>query len=69
MKHKIKINISIIICLLPMIAGAVFYNQLPDQMPIHFGINDVPDNYAPKAFALFGIPLFLAIVQSDATFS
>lgn len=66
MKHKIKISISIIICLLPMIAGAVFYNQLPDQMPIHFGINNVPDNYAPKAFALFGIPLFLAIVQSLA---
>lgn len=64
MKHKIKISISIMVCLLPMIAGAIFYNRLPNQMPIHFGVNDVPDNYAPKEFALFGIPLLLAIVQS-----
>lgn len=64
MKHKIKISISIIICLLPMIAGVIFYHQLPDRMPIHFGINDVPDNYASKGFALFGIPILLAVVQS-----
>lgn len=64
MKDKIKISISIIICLLPIIAGAIFYNRLPNQMPIHFGVNDVPDNYAPKEIALFGIPLLIAIIQS-----
>lgn len=47
-----------------MIAGVIFYHQLPDRMPIHFGINDVPDNYASKGFALFGIPILLAVVQS-----
>lgn len=64
MKNKVKIFLSIMICLLPMIAGAILYNKLPDQMPVHFGANDIPDNYAPKAFALFGIPLLMAVIQT-----
>ena len=63
-KTKNTLILSVIICLLPMILGVVFYNKLPEQMPIHFTINDVPDNYAPKNFALFGIPLIMAIVQA-----
>lgn len=63
-KTKNTLILSVIICLLPMILGVVFYNKLPEQMPIHFTINDVPDNYAPKNFILFGIPLIMAIVQA-----
>lgn len=56
--------LTIIVCLLPILLGIVLYNQLPEQMPIHFKAGDVPDNYAPKNFALFGIPLIMAIVQT-----
>ncbi len=56
--------LTIIVCLLPILLGIVLYNQLPEQMPIHFKVGDVPDNYAPKNFALFGIPLIMAIVQT-----
>ena len=63
-KNKKILILSVIVCLLPMILGIVLYNKLPEQMPIHFTINDVPDNYAPKNFALFGIPLIMAIVQA-----
>lgn len=56
--------LSVIICLLPMILGIIFYNRLPDQMPIHFTINDVADNYAPKNLVLFGIPIIIAIIQA-----
>ena len=63
-KSRKTLVLTIIICLLPMLLGMVLYNQLPEQMPIHFTINDVPDNYAPKNFALFGIPLIMAIVQA-----
>jgi len=52
-KNKRTLILSVIICLLPMVLGIAFYNRLPEQMPIHFTINDVPDNYAPKNFALF----------------
>lgn len=63
-KDRKILILSVIICLLPMILGIVFYNRLPEQMPIHFTINNVPDNYAPKNFALFGIPIIMVIVQS-----
>ncbi|MCI8482296.1 MAG: DUF1648 domain-containing protein [Clostridia bacterium] len=63
-KNKKILLLSVIICLLPMLIGVVLYNKLPEQMPIHFTINDVPDNYAPKNFALFGIPIIMAIVQT-----
>ena len=56
--------LTVSVCLLPIILGAVLYNKLPEQMPIHFTINDVPDNYASKNFALFGIPVMAAIVQA-----
>lgn len=63
-KNKKTLILSVIVCLLPMILGIVFYNKLPEQMPIHFTINDIPDNYAPKNFALFGIPTIMAVVQA-----
>lgn len=63
-KNKRTLILSVIICLLPMVLGIAFYNRLPEQMPIHFTINDVPDNYAPKNFALFGIPIIMAIIQA-----
>lgn len=63
-KSRRSLILSVIICLLPMVLGIAFYNRLPEQMPIHFTINDVPDNYAPKNFALFGIPIIMAIVQT-----
>ena len=64
MKNKKTLILSVIICLLPIILGIAFYKKLPNQMPIHFTVNDVPDNYAPKNFALFGIPIIMAIVQA-----
>lgn len=55
--------LSVVICLLPIIAGAFFYSRLPEQMPIHWDVNDVPDSYVHKTFALFCLPLIFAAVQ------
>ncbi len=63
-KNKITLIITVIVCLLPMILGMVLYNKLPEQMPVHFNIHNEPDNYAPKNFALFGIPIILACIQA-----
>lgn len=63
-KNRKTLILSVIICLLPMILGSILYNKLPEQMPIHFTTNDVIDNYAHKNFALFGLPLIMAIVQA-----
>lgn len=60
---KNKMFITVIVCLLPIILGIVLYNKLPDEMPIHFTFNNEPDNYGPKWFALFGIPVIMAFIQ------
>lgn len=62
MNWKILI-ITSIVCLLPILLGIIFYQQLPEQMPVHFNINNEVDNYASKNFALFGIPIILTILQ------
>ncbi|MDO5568890.1 MAG: DUF1648 domain-containing protein [bacterium] len=64
MKKNNIMYLSIVICLLPIILGIVFYDDLPNQMPIHFTIKDQVDNYANKNIALFAIPIIMAIVQT-----
>jgi uncharacterized membrane protein len=55
--------VTSLMCLIPLLIGAVFYNQLPDSIPVHFNIYNQLDNYASKSFALFGIPLILLLLQ------
>lgn len=63
-----KINMKILVttglvCLIPIFFGLYYYNELPDRMPVHFDYNNVPDNYAPKLFAVVGIPFLLLLLQ------
>lgn len=55
--------ITSMVCLLPIVLGIIFYQQLPEQMPVHFNINNEADNYASKNFTLFGIPIILTALQ------
>lgn len=61
MKGKIRLEliISSIICLLPIIMGIVLYNQLPETIATHFGLNGEPDGYSSKNFVVFGLPLLM----------
>lgn len=66
MKKKIDWKILIItslICLIPIIFGVILYDQLPEQMAVHFGVNNEPNSFAPKEFALFGIPILMFALQ------
>ena len=63
---KIKWNVLLITCvvtLLPILFGMTLWNQLPDRIAIHFDINNQPDNYASKVFAVFGLPLIMVVFQ------
>ncbi len=55
--------ITTLVCLLPLVFSAVVYADLPDQVAIHFNAAGEPDNYAPKAFAAFGLPLLLTLLN------
>lgn len=52
-----------LICLIPIIFGVILYDQLPEQMAVHFGVNNEPNSFAPKEFALFGIPIIMFALQ------
>ncbi|MBR5559687.1 MAG: SdpI family protein [Oscillospiraceae bacterium] len=66
-KNKKLIIVTTLITLLPILMGLVLWNQLPDRVPTHFDINGQPDNWGSKAFAVFGLPAFLAAVHLICT--
>ncbi len=58
------IAVTVIICLLPILLGLSFYNELPDKVAIHFDINNNPDNFASKGFFVLGLPVIMALFQA-----
>ena len=58
-KNKLKIIISSIVILLPMLYGLIMWKELPDVMTTHWGADGTMDGTAGKAFVVFGIPLIL----------
>lgn len=58
-KHLRTIIITSAITLIPMIAGVLLWNRLPEQIPTHFGISGEADGWSSKPFAVFALPLFM----------
>ncbi len=50
---------SILGCCIPYVLGVIYYNRMPDEMPIHWNFDGVPDNFASKNWALFFFPTIL----------
>ncbi len=55
--------ITSLVCLLPILLGLALWDKLPETMAIHFNINNQPDNFAPKVFVVFGLPLLMVALQ------
>jgi len=51
--------ITSIIILLPMVAGLILWNQLPDEMATHFDSNGEANGWSSKPFAVIGLPFIL----------
>lgn len=63
-----KINIksliiTSIVCLLPIICGLIFYNSLPENIAIHWGIYNNANGYFSKPAFLFGMPIIMVALQ------
>ena len=73
MNTKTTSIISIILIASAVVAGAVLWNQLPEQMASHWNANDQVDGTMPKFWGVFMMPLialglmalFLAIPNID----
>ena len=63
-KKNLKLLIlTSILTLLPILAGVVLWNQLPEQMPTHWNAAGEVDGWSSKPFAVFGLPLILVAAQ------
>ena len=55
-KNKGKLLLASLIILLPVLAGVLLWNKLPDPMPTHFNASNEADGWSSKPFAVFGLP-------------
>lgn len=69
-ENKMRLLVSSLVTLLPMLFGMIFWNKLPDIMTTHWGADGVADGFSGKAFAVFvptAIMLALNSICSIAT--
>ena len=52
-EHKKSIFWSTVATLLPMVIGCIIWDQLPETMAIHWGVDGVADGYGSRGTAVF----------------
>ena len=62
-KYCKTLIITTLVMLLPLVAGAILWNKLPEQLATHFDASGTPDSYSSRGFAVFGIPALLILFQ------
>ena len=63
---KKNLNILIItsiVILLPVLAGVVLWDTLPEQIPTHWNAAGEIDGWSSKPFAIFGLPLMMLAIH------
>ncbi len=55
--------LSSLICLGSMLPGLAIFSRLPEQIVTNFDLSGEPSGYMSKAFAVFGIPAVVAVMQ------
>ena len=62
-ENRMKIIITSLITLAPILLGGLFWDRLPDQIATHFGQGNVPDGWSSKPMTVFGLPLILVALH------
>ena len=62
-KHWKTLLITSIVILLPIVAGLVLWNRLPEQIPTHWNAQGAIDGWSSKPFAVFGLPCILLAIH------
>ncbi len=61
--NKMKIIVSSLVTLLPMIVGLALWDKLPERLGTSFNWNGDTTGYSSKIFAVAGIPAFLFLIN------
>ena len=56
---KKTLILTSIVTLIPLFIGCILWEQLPDVIPTHFGMDGTPNGWSSKAFTVFGIPVLM----------
>ena len=62
-KYRKTLIITTIITLLPVLAGLILWDRLPEKLPMHFNAAGEVDGWAGKAVGVFAMPAFFVAVQ------
>lgn len=62
-KNLRTLILTSVITLLPIPAGLLLWNKLPDKLATHFNAQGVADSFSSKAFSVFALPIFLLAVH------
>ena len=63
-KSKKRLLMTSVVTLLPMLIGIVLWNRLPERIATHFDSYGEPNGWSSRAFAVFGIPLFICVINA-----
>lgn len=62
-RYKWQLIVSSIIILLPILAGLLIWNFLPDQIVTHWNFSGEPDGLSGKGFTVFVLPMILFVAH------
>ena len=62
-QHKWILILTTVIILLPIFAGVLLWDELPEQVPYHWGINGEVDGWATKTQAVILMPAAMLAMQ------
>ena len=62
-KNKWTLLITSVVILLPILAGVLLWDKLPEKVPFHWGINGEVDGWASRPVAVFLMPCLLLAIQ------
>lgn len=67
-KYRGTLILTSLIILLPMLVGVLLWDQLPDRVATHFGMDNTPNGWTDKGVAVFGLPIGLLVVHFICAF-
>ena len=62
-KNLKMLIITSVVILLPILAGLILWDKLPEEVPIHFNAHGVVDGYSEKGTAVFAMPLLMLAIH------
>lgn len=68
-KNIKRLLLTSAVILLPILAGGILWDKLPDSVPVHFGPTGEADGFASRPVAVFVMPLVLLAAHWLCTLS